>query len=65
MKPIITALQIVVTEHFNDEVIWDNSKDLFSQYFKKTIFDNRYRLAIFDLQDNLDFGAGLVILNSI
>jgi len=57
-------MQLTV-QHFNDEVIWDNKTDLFSKYFKDTIFDNRYRLAIFDLADDLDFDASLIVLNSI
>jgi hypothetical protein len=52
-------------EHFNNEIIWDNKQDLFTKYFKQTIFNNRYRLAIFDLEDNLDFEVGLFVLNSI
>lgn len=52
-------------EHFNDEVIWDNTVDLFSKYFKDTMFDNRYRLAIFNLEEDLDFDMSLIVLKSI
>lgn len=60
-----TKTQQPEAQHFNDEVIWDNKTDLFSKYFKDTIFTNRYRLAIFALEDDLDFDTSLIVLNSI
>lgn len=62
---IVPQIFIAPDEHFNNEIIWDNKQDLFTKYFKQTMFDNRYRLAIFELQDNLDFETGLFVLNSI
>lgn len=55
----------VEQEHFNNEVIWDNNVDLFTKYFKETMFTDRYRLAIFELEENLDFETSLIVLNSI
>lgn len=61
----IQASSVVVTPHFNDEVVWDNKQDLFTKYFKSTVFDNRYRLAVFEIEQDLDFELSLFILKSI
>lgn len=50
---------------FNKEVIWDNKKNLFKIYFKNKFFHNRFRLSLYELEEDLDFSHALNILNSI
>ena len=55
----------IASGSFNNEVIWDNTQDLFSKYFKSTMYNNRYRFTNFELDPDLDFNTALNILNSI
>lgn len=47
---------------FNDEVIWDSSRPLFDLYFKQKFYTNRYRLALYQIDEYLDFAHALNIL---
>ena len=44
-----------IKDNFNNEIIWNNKRDLFTKYFKKTIESNAHRLIIAPVDPNLDF----------
>lgn len=53
-----------ITQNFNDEVIWDNQKDLFSIYYKNTFFKDRFRLSLYEI-DDLTFDDAMDCLSYI
>lgn len=40
----------VVEEKFNNEIIWDNNRQLFDKYFRETFTKNRYYFALRDIE---------------
>lgn len=50
---------------FNSQVIWDSNKPLFDIYFKKKIFDDKFRYTFYTIPENLSFDDVLKILQYV
>jgi hypothetical protein len=49
----------------NDEIIWDNSQDLFTKYFKAQNYIDRYKPIYIQLGNTLSFDEALELFNSM
>lgn len=52
-------MNVIKKPQFNSEIIWNSKKPLFDIYFKEEIFKNRYRLSMYELNENLTFKSAL------
>lgn len=47
-----TPEQKIAEERFNNEIIWDNKRNLFDKYFRKTFTENKYHFALRNVEMN-------------
>jgi hypothetical protein len=53
------------SSNFNDEIIWDNTKDLFDIYFRQIFLDNRHRISTAPADDKKTFEQNVEILKKL
>lgn len=64
MDQLSSLQNMEITEQFSNEVIWENSRDLFSKYFKTNIVKEKYRLSTIVMEENLNFDDAIKYLNN-
>lgn len=54
-----------IEEEFNNEVIWENKRDLFSKYFKTEINSAKARISLASVPENMTFEDAMKFLKNI
>ncbi|MGL5936350.1 MAG: hypothetical protein ACRCZI_12095 [Cetobacterium sp.] len=54
---------LMITNSFNDEIIWESNRPLFDLYFKNEMYKKRYRFALVEMSDKTEFENGLRYLS--
>jgi hypothetical protein len=50
---------------FNNESVWDSNKQLFDIYFKKKLFDDKFKYTFYTIPEDLSFDEALELFKYI
>jgi hypothetical protein len=59
------SLQSLTLSNFNDEIIWNNSANLFDKYFKDVFYTNGHKTVHHKLIEGMKFSDAVKILKNL